>query len=116
MTKKQSVMALLFCCVSNGLLLLDRVPHILAGLESGRALRGDLDLFASAGVAAFAGGLAADFKAAEAGDDDLSLFLQAFDDRVQRRVYRELSFLLGDIALRIYGFDEFLLIHTNTSM
>jgi len=92
-------------------LAVDIVSELLAGLELGNLLGGDLDLLAIAGIAASAGATSYDGEGAEANQGHLVASAQSATDGSNHCIQRCSSLGLVDVGLFGDGGDKFGLVH-----
>ena len=93
--------------------LLDGVLQGLSGLEGGGLCGGDLNSFASVGIAALTGGTLAHLKGTEADELHTVTSLQRVRDHLGVGVQRRLRVLLRQAGLFRDSGNEFILVHLN---
>src|SRR5271165_1719367 len=100
----------------GGRLLVERRLERRAGLETRVLGRGDLDLLARRGIAAFSGGAFADGKRSESDETNLLSLLQGLFDAAQHGVERFSGAYLGQSRFRRNVIDELKLVHSGLSV
>src|SRR5437879_4262725 len=91
--------------------LVEFVAQPLSGFELGLLRRGNLDLFAGAGIAAFRSSAAGNRERAEPDETDLGASLQRTGDRFKHRVDCLVGRGFRQVGLSGNGIDELVSIH-----